>query len=90
MCLGVPGRIEKISTTEVIRLPDRVDLILRGGFVSFGGIVKEVNLTYVPEAVEGDYVLVHVGFAITRLKKDEADLIYQTLEEMGELGKLGD
>ena len=58
MCLAVPGKIISLSDTEPL---------MRTGRVSFGGIVKEVNLAYVPEAQIGDYVLVHVGFAISTL-----------------------
>ncbi|MBZ0303878.1 MAG: HypC/HybG/HupF family hydrogenase formation chaperone, partial [Anaerolineae bacterium] len=63
MCLAVPGKI--------IELKDE-DPINRTGRVSFGGIVKEVNLAYVPEAQVGDYVIVHVGFAINTLDEAEA------------------
>ena len=61
MCLGVPGRVERITREE--------DLV-RLGEVSFAGVVKEINLTCVPEAVPGDWVMVHVGLAIARV--DEA------------------
>ena len=62
MCLAVPGRIISIEGT---------DPVLRAGRVDFAGIVKRVNLSYVPEASVGDYVLVHVGFAISMV--DEAE-----------------
>jgi hydrogenase expression/formation protein HypC len=56
--------------------------------VSFGGIVKEVNLAYVPEAQVGDYVIVHVGFAISKLDEAEAQKVFEYLREMGELEEL--
>ena len=60
------------------------------GKVSFGGIVKEINLAYVPEAVIGDYVIVHVGFAISTLDAEEAQRVFDYLQEMDELGELDD
>ncbi len=80
MCLAVPGKIISISEND--------DPILRTGRVSFGGIVKEVNLAYVPEAQVGDYVIVHVGFAISKLDEAEAQKVFEYLKEMGELGEL--
>ncbi len=73
MCLAVPGKIVSIS--------DR-DPLLRMGRISFGGIIKQVSLAYVPEAVVGDYVIVHVGFAISILDRDEAE---QTLNYVRQL-----
>ncbi|WP_394842325.1 HypC/HybG/HupF family hydrogenase formation chaperone [Pendulispora brunnea] len=61
MCLGIPGEVVSILEAE-----------LRTGRVSFGGIVKDVCLAYVPEAVVGDYVIVHAGFAISRVDETEA------------------
>jgi hydrogenase expression/formation protein HypC len=58
------------------------------GRVSFGGIVKEVSLAYVPEAVVGDYVIVHVGFAISRLDETEAFQVFEYLREMDELKEI--
>jgi hydrogenase expression/formation protein HypC len=78
MCLGIPGKI--------ISLEDN-PLGVRMGKVSFGGIVKEVCLAFTPEAQVGDYVIVHVGFAISRLDEEEAQ---QTLEALAELGKLAE
>nr|BAL57916.1 hydrogenase assembly chaperone HypC/HupF [uncultured Acetothermia bacterium]BAL59039.1 hydrogenase assembly chaperone HypC/HupF [Candidatus Acetothermum autotrophicum] len=80
MCLAVPGKIISISEND--------DPILRTGKVSFGGIVKEVNLAYVPEAQVGDYVIVHVGFAISKLDEAEAQKVFEYLREMGELQEL--
>ncbi len=79
MCLAIPGRIISIDCT---------DGPLRQGKVSFGGIVKSVNLACVPEAVLGDYVIVHVGFAISRLDEQEAERVFEYLREMGELAEL--
>lgn len=79
MCLAVPGKIESIEGAEPM---------LRTGRVSFGGIVKTVSLAYVPEATIGDYVLVHVGFAISIVDEKEAAQVFAYLEEMGELKEL--
>ena len=76
MCLAVPGKIVNITNT---------DPILRTGKVSFAGIVKEVNLAYVPEAKIDDYVIVHAGFAISIIDEAEAKQIFQYLEQMSEL-----
>lgn len=73
MCLGVPGQVVEIISNDPLN---------RIGKVSFGGIIKEVNLTYVPEARVGDYVIVHVGFAISVLDESEAK---ETLEYFKEL-----
>jgi hydrogenase expression/formation protein HypC len=62
----------------------------RTGKVSFGGVVKEVSLAYVPEAQVGDYVIVHVGFALSVVDEAEAQRVFGYLEEMGELGELYD
>lgn len=59
--------------------------LTRAGKINFGGILKEVNLAYVPEAKVGDYVIVHVGFAISRVDEDEARQIFEYLKEMGDL-----
>lgn len=80
MCLAVPGKIISISEND--------DPILRTGRVSFGGIVKEVNLAYVPEAQVGDYVIVHVGFAISKLDEAEAQKTFEYLKEIGDLEEL--
>jgi hydrogenase expression/formation protein HypC len=61
------------------------DPLMRVGRVDFGGIVKEINLAYVPEARTGDYVLVHVGFAITVIDDAEAARTLASLRELGEL-----
>lgn len=79
MCLGIPGRIEAITDTGELT---------RAGKVSFGGIQKEVSLAYVPEAQVGDYVIVHVGFAISKVDEAEAQQVFQYLKEMDELQEL--
>jgi hydrogenase expression/formation protein HypC len=79
MCLAVPGKIISLSDTEPL---------MRTGRVSFGGIVKDVNLAYVPEAQIGDYVLVHVGFAISTLDETEAQQVFEYLRMMDELRDL--
>jgi hydrogenase expression/formation protein HypC len=79
MCLAVPGRIETIEGD---------DPLLRRGRVNFGGIVKEVNLGYTPEAQIGDYVIVHVGFAISTVDQAEAEQVFEYLRMMDELGEL--
>lgn len=79
MCLAVPGKIVSV---------DAADSLLRCGRVTFGGIIKEVNLGYVPEAKVGDYVIVHVGFAISILDQQEAEKVFEYLRAMDELGEL--
>jgi hydrogenase expression/formation protein HypC len=81
MCLAVPGKVVSIVGD---------DPILRSGVVDFGGIRKEVNLSFVPEADIGDYVLVHVGFALNTIEEEEANRVFQYLDEIGELGELED
>lgn len=76
MCLAVPGKIISITGDEPL---------VRTGKVSFGGIVKEVSLAYVPEADVGDYVIVHVGFAISRLDEEEAEQVFEYLRQIDEL-----
>ena len=79
MCLAVPGKLVGI---------DGFDPTFRTGRVNFGGIVKEVNLAYVPEAKVGNYVLVHVGFALTIVDEEEATKVFTYLRDMDELGEL--
>lgn len=80
MCLGVPGKILEIERDDVLGLSR--------GRVQFGGIVKEVNLTYTPEVQIGDFVVVHVGFAISRLNEEEARQVFSYLEKIEELKDL--
>ncbi|MGB8888953.1 MAG: HypC/HybG/HupF family hydrogenase formation chaperone [Candidatus Korobacteraceae bacterium] len=78
MCLAVPGKILSIQGEDFARTAR----------VSFGGIVKEVNLAYVPEAMVADYVIVHVGFAISLLDEQEALRTFEYLQQMDELSEL--
>lgn len=77
MCLAVPGK--------VIEIIDGGDLAFRRGRVDFGGIRKEVSLAYTPEAEVGNYVLVHVGFAISVIDEEEAHRVFEYLKQMGGL-----
>jgi hydrogenase expression/formation protein HypC len=79
MCLGIPGKILEVQEGDPLQ---------RTGKVSFGGIVKEVNLSCVPEASVDDYVIVHVGFAISTLDAEEAERVFEYLHQMEELGEL--
>ena len=79
MCLAIPGKLLDITTDA-----NGVKM----GRANFGGIVKQVCLEYTPEVVAGDYVLVHVGFALGKVDEDEAARTYQLLEEMQQLGEL--
>jgi hydrogenase expression/formation protein HypC len=79
MCLGVPGKVMEI-------LEDPVGMAM--GRVSFGGITKEVCLACIPEVEVGDYVVVHVGFAISKIDEEEAQEVFKLLEEMDELADL--
>ena len=79
MCLAIPGKIECISGE---------DPLMRMGRVNFGGVFKEACLAYVPEAKVGDYVIVHVGFALSVLDEDEAHAVFDYLKRMDELGEL--
>ncbi len=81
MCLAVPGKITSISGD---------DPLLRTGKVDFGGILKEVSLAYVPDAKLGDYVIVHVGFAISQVDEAEAKQVFEYLRQMEELSELED
>jgi hydrogenase expression/formation protein HypC len=78
MCLAVPGRILEIEGN---------DPLLRAGRVDFAGTIKRVNLAYVPEARVGDYVLVHVGFAISVVDDAEATKVLDYLTQMGDLAE---
>lgn len=75
MCLGVPG--------EVLSIEEDAQG-LRKGRVSFGGVIREVSLDLVPEARAGDYVVVHVGFAISVIDPEEAQSVFQLLQELEE------
>jgi hydrogenase expression/formation protein HypC len=77
MCLAVPGKI--------ISIEDHNNPLSRAGKVSFGGIIKSVNLAYVPEAQIEDYVIVHAGFAISILDQQEAEQTLNDLQTMQHL-----
>lgn len=79
MCLGVPGKVVEVQ---------RSDLGIVQGKVDFGGIVKHVNLSFTPEVEPGQYVIVHVGFAISTLDEQEAADALRYLEELGELDEI--
>jgi hydrogenase expression/formation protein HypC len=80
MCLAIPGKILSIT--------NQLDETFRFGKVSFGGINKEVNLCMVPEANIGDYVLVHVGVAMSVVDEEEAQKVFSYLKDMGEVEEL--
>jgi len=73
MCLAIPGKIVSSEQQNGVRI----------GRVQFGGVVRETCLDFVPEASLGDYVIVHVGFAISRVDREEAERSYAVLESMG-------
>jgi hydrogenase expression/formation protein HypC len=75
MCLAIPGKIVAEELCNGLRI----------GRVQFGGMVREASLDYVPEAGVDDYVMVHVGFAISKVDAEEAERTYDLLEEMGAL-----
>ncbi len=80
MCLAIPGKLLSIT--------GQLDNIFRQGKVSFGGITKEINLSMVPEAQVGDYVLVHVGVAIGRVDEEEARQTFEYLKAKGEVDEI--
>jgi hydrogenase expression/formation protein HypC len=77
MCLAIPGKVVLIEEKDGIR----------SGRIEFGGISRQACLDFVPEAREGDYVMVHVGFAISVVDKEEAERTYALLESMGVLAE---
>lgn len=79
MCLAVPGRI--VSITEGTGDGDLAQMG-RTGDVEFSQVVKKISLAYVPDAVVGDYVLVHVGFAISKVDEEEAMAVFETLRQI--------
>lgn len=82
MCLSIPGKLIEITA--------ELDEVFRVGRVSFDGIIKEVSLTMVPEAKVGQYVLVHVGAAISIVDEVEAKKTFALLKQLGELDALED
>ncbi len=81
MCLGIPGKVVDVGD-------DSSGLLM--GKVSFGGLSKEVCLAYTPDVRVGDYVLIHVGFAISKIDEDHANELFRYLAEMEQLGELGE
>jgi hydrogenase assembly chaperone HypC/HupF len=79
MCLAVPGRVTQLTSNE---------LGMQMGRVEFGGIQKEVCLSFVPDVRVGDYVIVHAGFAISQLDEEEAVRTLDLLRQMGDLSEL--
>lgn len=78
MCLAIPGKILEISEIDNVRMAKAI----------FGGIVKQICLQYTPEAQLGDYVLVHVGFALNKVNEAEAERTYKALEDLQQLDEL--
>ena len=79
MCLAIPGKIVSIQGDDPLQ---------RTGKVNFGGIVKDVSLACVPEATVGDYVIVHVGMALSIVSEEDANQVFDYLREMDELEEL--
>jgi len=80
MCLSIPGKLIEVTA--------ELDETFRVGRVSFDGIIKEVSLTLVPEARVGDYVMVHVGAAISLVDEEEAVKTFDLLKQLGELDEI--
>ncbi|HKK87275.1 MAG TPA: HypC/HybG/HupF family hydrogenase formation chaperone [Saprospiraceae bacterium] len=80
MCLAIPGKIQSIEK--------KFDGLVKMAKVQFGGIIKEASLEMLPHAKEGDYVLVHVGVAISKIDEEEALKTFEYLEEIGEIDEL--
>ena len=81
MCLAIPGKVISISGD---------DALTRMGRIDFSGVIKQASLAYVPEVVVGDYVIVHVGFALSKVDEAEAQKVFEYLKRMDELGELED
>ena len=79
MCLAIPGKVLSVSGE---------DPLTRMGKIDFSGVVKEACLAYVPDAQIGDYVIVHVGFALSKVDEAEAQKVFEYLKQMEELGDL--
>lgn len=75
MCLAIPGKVVSIENSNGMRL----------GRIEFGGIVRQASLDFVPEAEVGDYVMVHVGFAISRVDAEEAERTYELLQQISDI-----
>jgi hydrogenase expression/formation protein HypC len=78
MCLGIPGRVVSRETEDGLLM----------GRVDFGGVARKICLEHVPEVALGEYVLVHVGFALSRIDATEAHKIFELLRELDQLGEL--
>jgi len=78
MCLAIPGKVIEVFEAQGLRM----------GRADFGGTIRKVCLEHLPEAGLGDYVLVHVGFAVSRVDPEDAERTYRFLEELGQLGEL--
>jgi hydrogenase expression/formation protein HypC len=78
MCLAIPGKVVEIYESEGLRMAG----------IDFGGVKRQACLEYVPDVVIGNYVLVHVGFAISQVDEAEAERTYAYLAELGQLGEL--
>jgi hydrogenase expression/formation protein HypC len=81
MCLAIPGKVVSISGD---------DPVTRMGKIDFSGVIKQVSLAYVPEVQVGDYVIVHVGFALSKVDEAEAQKVFEYLKQMDELAELKD
>lgn len=79
MCLAVPGKIVSVSGDEPLG---------RAGKIDFGGVLKEASLAYVPDVRIGDYVIVHAGFALSKVDEEEAQKVFEYLRQMEELDGL--
>jgi hydrogenase expression/formation protein HypC len=79
MCLAIPGKVLSISGD---------DPLTRMGRIDFSGVIKQASLAYVPEVKADDYVIVHVGFALSKVDEDEAQKVFEYLKQMDELGDL--
>ena len=79
MCLAIPGKVVSISGD---------DPLTRMGRIDFSGVIKQASLAYVPEVDIGDYVIVHVGFALSKVDEAEAQKVFSYLKQIGELGEL--
>jgi hydrogenase expression/formation protein HypC len=80
MCLGIPGEVVEIREADGLRV----------GRVRFAGITRDVCLDYVPDVAAGEFVVVHVGFAISKIDREEAERTYRVLEELGQTSELED
>ncbi|MDA0348801.1 MAG: HypC/HybG/HupF family hydrogenase formation chaperone [Verrucomicrobia bacterium] len=81
MCLAIPGKLVEVTSDEELA---------REGIVDFQGIRKKINITFTPEAQPGDYVLVHVGFSISKIDETAAQRTLDTLRDLGELDELNE